>query len=107
MTWAPGQVWGKPADCPDGARQVGGASLAWALARNVGTCRPDTVAGLEGRRREGVPQAVHAARGRVPSRGTGADRPVVAGKRGNAGGAKGTGHPGLFSGQPVAPGGAR
>ena len=40
--WAPGQVWGEPADCPDGVRHVGGASLVRALARNVGTCRPDT-----------------------------------------------------------------
>ena len=62
-TWAPGQVRGEPADCPDGVRHVGGASLARALAWNVRTCRPDTVAGPVGRRREGDPQAVHAARG--------------------------------------------
>src|SRR6266567_6983598 len=105
-TWAPGQVWGMPADCPDGVRHVGGASLARALARNVGTCRPDTVAGPRGRWREGDPQAVYAARGRVLSRGTGADRLVVVVKPGNAGGAKGTGHPGLVSGQPARPGGA-
>ena len=54
-TWALGQVWGKSVDCPDGVRHVGGASLVRALARNVGTCRPDTVAGLLGRWREGVP----------------------------------------------------
>jgi len=106
-TWAPGQVWGEPADCPDGVRHVGGASLIWASARNVGTCRPDTVASLLGRRREGVPQAVNAVRGRVPSRGTGADRLVVVMKPGNAGGAKGTGHLGLLGGQPAWPGGAR
>src|SRR5215471_12010523 len=106
MTWAPGQVWGKPADCPDGARHVGGASLAWALARNVGTCRPDTAVGLGGGRREGDPQAATAARGGVPSRGTGADRLVVARRPGNAGGAKGTGHLGLLGGQPAWPGGA-
>ena len=35
-------------------------------------------------------------------RGTGADRPVVAGKPGNAGGAKGTGHPVSVEGQPPA-----
>ncbi len=106
-SWVPGQVWGKPADCPDGVRHVGGASLAWALARNVRTCRPEMVAGLLGRRQQGDPQAAHTARGRVPMRGTGADRLVVAGKPGNAGGAKGTGHLGLLGGQPVLPGGAR
>jgi RNA-directed DNA polymerase len=35
-------------------------------------------------------------------RGTGADRPVVAGNPGNAGGAKGPGHPGVKVGQPRA-----
>lgn len=105
--WVPGQVWGEPVDCPDGVRHIGGASLILALAWNVRTCRPDTVAGLLGRWREGVPQAAHTARGRVPSRGTGTDRLVVVMKPGNAGGAKGTGHPGLFGGQPVLPGGAR
>ena len=39
-------------------------------------------------------------------RGTGADRPVVAVKPGNAGGAKGAGHPGSFGGQPRCAGGA-
>ena len=37
-------------------------------------------------------------------RGTGADRLVVAAKPGNAGGAKGTGRPGLLGGQPECPG---
>src|SRR3954470_2744658 len=83
MIWAPGQVWGKPVDCPDGVRHGGGASLARALARNVETCRPDTAAGLVGRRREGEPQADKTARGRVPMRGTGADRLVVAAMSGN------------------------
>ena len=106
-SWVPGQVWGEPADCPDGVRHVGGASLAWALARNGRTCRPDTVPDLVGRGREGVPQAANTVRGRVPSRGTGADRLVVVMKPGNAGGAKGTGHPGLLGGQPAWPGGAR
>ena len=104
-TRVPGRVWGEPADCPDGVRHVGGASLAWALARNVRTCRPDTVPSA-GWGREGVPQAAHTVRGRVPSRGTGADRLVVVMKPGNAGGAKGTGHPGLLGGQPAGPGGA-
>ena len=49
--------------------------------------------------REEVPQAAATARGRVPMRGTGTDRLVVAVKPGNAGGAKGTGCPGSFGGQ--------
>lgn len=115
MTWRNKFQWrrnqgetralGQPADCPDGVLHVGGASLTWALARNVRTCRPDTAAGLRGRRREGELQAANIARGRVPMRGTGADRLVVR-KPGNAGGAKGTDHPGLLGGQPEFPGGA-
>jgi hypothetical protein len=42
---APGRVWGAPADCPDGARHGGGASVVRALARNVGTCRPAPAGG--------------------------------------------------------------
>lgn len=106
MTWSPGGVWGAPADCPDGVRHVGGASLILALARNVGTCRPDTAARWIGGWREGDPQAVNTVRGGVPMRGTGADRLVVAVKPGNAGGVKGTGRLGLLGGQPVLPGGA-
>jgi nucleoid-associated protein Lsr2 len=52
-------------------------------------------------------------RGRGPRRkrpstvaATGPDRLVVVVKPGNAGGAKGTGHPGLYGGQPDMPGGA-
>src|SRR6266536_2669643 len=52
------------------------------------------------RAREGDPQAVATARGRVPMRDAGADRSVVAMKPGNAGGAKGADYPGLFGGQP-------
>lgn len=52
------------------------------------------------RLREGGPQAAGTARGRVPRRGTGTDRPVVAMRPGNAGGAKGPGHPGVVGGQP-------
>jgi hypothetical protein len=55
-------------------------------------------------RREGEPQAAETARGRVPMRGTGTDRLVVAVMPGNAGGAKGTGHCGLVDGQPPAGG---
>jgi len=35
------RVWGKPAYCPDGGRQKGGASLVQAFMRNVGTWRSD------------------------------------------------------------------
>ena len=44
-------------------------------------------------------QVAETTRGRVAMRGTGADRLVLAMKPGNAGGAKGAGRPGLFSGQ--------
>lgn len=53
-----------------------------------------------GRSKE-VPQAAETARGRVPVRGTGADRLVVAVRPGNAGGAKGMGRPGALGGQPM------
>ena len=62
---------------PGGARCIGGVSSSQALAWNRRTCRPDR----DGRRcwpREGEPQAANTASGRVPMRGTGADRPVVA-----------------------------
>ncbi len=49
---------------------------------------------------KGESQAAETARGRVPTRGTGTDCPVVARKPGNAGGAKGTGCSGSFGGQP-------
>src|SRR6266581_4601695 len=54
-----------------------------------------------GEAREGELQAEEAARGRVPKRGTGTGRPVVARKPGNAGGAKGARYPGGFSSQPA------
>ncbi len=46
------------------------------------------------------PQAAETARGRVPMRGTGTDRLVVAMKPGNAGGAKQAGCSGWLGGQP-------
>jgi hypothetical protein len=74
-----------------------------ALVRNVGTRRPgNPVVGI--RPGEGEVQVVAAARARVPMSDTGADRPVVAVMPGNAGGAKGAGHPGLLDGQPEFPG---
>jgi len=45
-------------------------------------------------------QAAETARARVAMRSAGADRPVVAVRRGNGRGAKGAGCPGLFGGQP-------
>jgi hypothetical protein len=97
------EAWGQPAYCPGGVRHEGGASLAQAPVWNVGTCRP--IARLasgarRGQQREGEPQAAGTARGRVPMRATGTDRPVVVRKPGNAGGAKGAGYPGLVGGQP-------
>jgi hypothetical protein len=72
-----------------------------------GTCEPvapipPTVHGTRAvpRSQEGGPQAAETARGRVPMRSTGTDRPVVAMKPGNSGGAKGAGHPGVAGGQP-------
>ena len=62
---------------------------------------PAVSAGWWTGRSTGVPQAAESARGRVPVRGTGADRLVVAVRPGNAGGAKGTGRPGALSGQPM------
>lgn len=77
-----------------------------ALMRNVGTRRPGDLAGCD-RSGEGEVQVAETARAGVPMPDTGADRPVVAVMPGNAGGAKGTGHPGLVGGQPECPGGAR
>lgn len=50
--------------------------------------------------RERDAQAAETVRARVAMRSAGADRPVVAVRRGNARGAKGAGCPGLFGGQP-------
>jgi hypothetical protein len=52
-------------------------------------------------------QAAETARGSVAMRGTGADRLVVAVRPGNAGGAKGTGRPDGFGGQPASAGRSR
>jgi hypothetical protein len=56
---------------------------------------------------EGELQAGETVRGRVPLRGTGTDRLVVAVMPGNAGGAKETGHPGWLIGQPLSGGMSR
>jgi hypothetical protein len=73
----------RPACCPGGARCRGGVSSLQALAWNRRTCRPDSDgqavrAGQPCWPREGGPQAADTASGRVPARGTGAGRPVVA-----------------------------
>jgi hypothetical protein len=72
----------RPACGLGGARCIGGVSSSQALVWNRRTCRPDS----DDRKcvrfahwsREGGPQAVMAVSGRVPMRGTGADRFVVA-----------------------------
>ncbi len=68
--------------CPGGARCRGGVSSSRALAWNRRTSRFDTDGQLKWVQvapwsREGEPQAAETASGRVPMRGTGADRLVV------------------------------
>ena len=76
----------RPACGPGGVRCIGGVSSSQALAWNRRTCRSDAVpavgVGLLSRLvgREGGPPAARTVRGRVPMRGTGAGRPVVAAK---------------------------
>jgi len=60
---------GRPDFCPDGIRHEGGVTLLQAFMWNAGTCRPDA----KGEIQVGGPYEV-----RVPMRGTGAERPVVA-----------------------------
>ena len=73
----------QPARGPGGARCIGGMSSSQALAWNRRTCRPDS----DGQSKwvqvapwsqEGDPQAANTVSGRVPMRGTGTDRLVVA-----------------------------
>ncbi len=73
----------QPARCLGGVRCGGGVSSSQALAWNRRTCRLDT----DGQSKwvksapwsqEGEPQGEETPRGRVPMRGTGADRLVVA-----------------------------
>ena len=75
----------RPACGPGGARCLGGVSPSQALARNRRTCRPDAVGQSKWARSapwspKGGPQAADTASGRVPMRGTGTDRLVVATK---------------------------
>src|SRR5215475_4921384 len=83
---------GTPAYCPSGDRHRGGVSSAQALMRNEGTSSLDA---------QGSPSSGRPARGRVPMRGGGADKPVVVMKPGNAGGAKGLDDPADGEGQPA------
>jgi hypothetical protein len=109
----------RPRDEPGGCLPIGQVVSGMEVARAwsgllCGTCepvvpRPRAASGAVlacGRAWKGGPQAAESVRGRVPMRGTGADRLVVAAKPGNAGGAKGTGRPGSFGGQPSQAGGA-
>ncbi len=96
----------KPGSNLPTAQAASGIKAARARLRlSCGTWEPATltqgrIGPKLGRTREGDPQAAETARGRVPKQGAGTDRPVVAKKPGNAGGAKGAGYPGLFGGQP-------
>jgi hypothetical protein len=102
-----------PRDKPGGCLPIGQAVTGVEVARawvghQHGTWEPVAPARpvvCWSDRREGALQAAETVRGGVPRRGTGADRPVVAMKPGNAGGAKGTGRPGSFGDQPAWPGG--
>lgn len=91
-------------------QMVTGAKVARARFRHWhGTWEPVAPvapAGCWTGRPKGVPQAAVTVRGRVPVRGTGTDRLVVAVKRRNGRGAKGPGCPGPFGDQPAdVPGG--
>ena len=100
----------EPGGCLLTGQVVTGVKVARARLRHWhGTWEPLAPMGLAGcwaGQPKGVPQAAETARGRVPVRGRGADRLVVAVRPGNAGGAKGTGCPGALGGQPEWPGGA-
>ena len=100
----------EPGRCLLTGQVVTGVKVARARFRHQhGTWEPVApmvLAGCGAGQPKGVPQAAESARGRVPVRGTGADRLVVAVRPGNAGGAKGTGCPGSLGGQPGLPGGA-
>ena len=102
--------WEEPGGYLLTALVVTGVKVARARFRHWhGTCEPVAplvLAGCWAGQPKGVPQAAETARGRVLARGTGADRPVVAARPGNAGGAKGTGRPGWPAGQPAWLGGA-
>ena len=83
LTWGVPSAKELPACGFGGARCKGGASSLQALAWNKGTCRLDTDGQSKWAMsapwpRKGGPQPAETGSGRVPMRGTGADRPVVA-----------------------------
>ena len=71
----------------------------WEPVASIASCRSLGLVEPPGGR-EGGHQGAETPRWGVPMRGTGADCPVLAVRPGNAGGAKGAGHPGSVSGQP-------
>ena len=75
--------------------------MVQASMRNVGTWAPIQPPSWW---REGDLRVAETTRGRVPMRSTGADHLVVVMKPGNAGGAKGVDHPGVFGEQPLCSG---
>jgi hypothetical protein len=97
--------WDEPGGCLSIGLVVSGMKVARARFRlRCGTWErlaPIRSAGWWTGGRKGEPQAAETVRGRVPTRGRRADRLVVAGKPGNAGGVKGTGRPGSFDDQPA------
>ena len=102
--------WDEPGGCLLIGQVVSGTKVARArFRRQCGTWEllvPICQVACWSHRREGDPQAAETARGSVPMRGRRTDRLVVAGKPGNAGGAKGAGCPGWLGGQPAWLGGA-
>jgi hypothetical protein len=94
----------EPGGCLLTGQVVTGVKVARARFRHQhGTWEPVApmaLAGCWAGQPKGVPQAAETARGRVPVRGTGADRLVVVVRPGNAGGAKGADYSGSSGGQP-------
>lgn len=85
---------------PGGVRHRDGMSLNQAPIWNMGTCRSDDEAKQARKYVSSEPireklQMAKSMRARVPMRSTGAERPVVVMKPGNAGGAKGSYYPAL------------
>jgi hypothetical protein len=99
--------WDEPGSNLLTAQTVPGMEVARVWLRLwCGTWEPvasNVAAGLgqrPARLSKGDPQVAETARGRVPTRGSGTDRLVVAMKPGNAGGAKQAGCSGWLDGQP-------
>ena len=90
LAWDPAET--RPAYGLGGDRHKGGMISVRALTGNVGSWRPR----CQGKAARGRPP-----RATVPRRGTGSDRPIVALKPGNAGGAKGSNDSAEGMGQPA------